>query len=538
MATLPAVAFPLRACLHVALGALLAAAAFHLWPHDPCALLDPGMAVEDPLAEHPELRAPKAADETRVLFVGSSLTAGFPYGLEASFPRVVEEGLRDLFPERRIVVRALAKPALDSTRLAELVDAALLAEPDAVWVVLGDSEVAGRLFAERDLAPRGWIGWLSDHGTRSRDLFRALAPAPAPPAEGEVLAPVIGRLPRARAAAPVVAGLPVPARDLRLLAQRTQGSVGRMAAAAEARGVPLALLLTPYDLAGSWPWGMVERAEDVDAAVLAFRRSGEVDLPQAEALARLHPERADARFLLGQALLAAGEPEAARGELIRARDLDPAPLHLIGEVERAILAQGALLGVPVFALDEGTYLPGTRVPDPACFLDPGHWSVEGIRRGAAYVAQLLSEHGTLGRLPPDWRPAFDAAAGAHLSRVVDEQHRGLCAAYAERTTGLFHATFGNVRDGALPLADGVQWYTGILEGPDDPLWIEWALRVLRCAAAAADRSEELSAGPQAAQGVRLSGLARRLWRDGADGRARELVWRILDGEDLDSLAAP
>jgi hypothetical protein len=92
-----------------------------------------------------------------------------------------------------------------------------------------------------------------------------------------------------------------------------------------------------------------------------------------------------------------------------------------------------------------------------------------------------------------------------------------------------------VRDGVFPLTDGVQWFTGILEGPHTTMWGDWATRVLFCAAAAADRFEELTSGTHDAQVQRLSGLCRRLWEAGQRGQARALVWRILAGESFAAL---
>ncbi|MEZ5964721.1 MAG: hypothetical protein R3F56_12810 [Planctomycetota bacterium] len=537
----PRAPFPLRTCLHVALGFVLSAAAFHAWPHDPCTVLNPVAGEEDPLALHPQLAAKKVAGETRILFVGASLTFGYPYGLHASFANVVEAGLRAVWPERNLVVKAIAKPAIDSTRIADMVDAALAAEPDALWVVVGGNEVGARLFLERNLVPDDWLGRLADHGTRSRGLFLRLAPRAVHTeafAGGDVLGAVLDKLYLAGPARPVVQGLPVPAGDRAVLAERTHASLRRMARAARERRVPLAFLLSPYDLAGGWPRGMTELAPEVDAAVLAWRRGEKVERAVVEELVRAHPQRADAHFLLGRVLLAAGDWAAARRELVRARDLDPAPLHLIGEVERAIAEEGAAWGVPVLVPDEGTYTSGTEVQDPACFLDPAHWNLDGIRGGATRIAELLAERGVVPPLPEGWRATFDAAARAYLQKVVTEQARAYCEAEMARATGAYHMLFGNVRDGVFPLVDGVSWFTGIVEGPHTTMWSDWATRVLFCAAAAAGRSDELQAGTHDDQVARIEGLSRGLWRAAKAGQGRAFVWRLLGGESLSALQAP
>ncbi|HLU40486.1 MAG TPA: hypothetical protein VK081_13970 [Planctomycetota bacterium] len=531
--------FPLRTCLHVALGFVGAAAAFHLWPHDPCAVLDPVTGVEDPLGMHEELRRPKEPGEIRVLFIGASLTFGYPYGLQASYATLLEVGLRAVFPDRRLVIKPIAKPAIDSTRVAEMVVGVLPAQPDAVFADFGGNEIGARIFLGRNLLPDDWLGRLADHGTRARGAFLALATrdrAKDAFAGEDVLQTILGRLLDARPARPLVGGLPVSARDRDLLAERTRQSMRRMAAATRAAGVPLVFLVSPYDLAGSWPRGMVEQVPAIDAAVLAHQRGTPVSPETAEALAAAHPDRADVQFLLGKVLLARGEQERARAAFERARDLDPAPLHTIGEVARAMAEEGRALGLDVLHPDAATCREGSDIPDPTCYLDPAHWNLEGASLGAAFFARALAGRGIVPPLPPGWRDVFDRAVRDYLDRTVPEARRAWCKAEMERATGAYHMLFGNVRDAVLPLADGVQWFTGLLEGPDTTMWNDWATRLLFCAAAVADRVGELTAGTHDAQVARMTALVHALWRAGKAGKARAFVERILDGESFVELA--
>ncbi len=523
-------AFPLASVLCLAAGCALAAGAFHLVPYDPCTALPRWKGVDDPLDAHPELRAAKAPGEVRVLFVGASLTAGFPYGESASFARGIEAGLAAVFPGKLVRVRALGRPSLDSPELVPLVEEALSVEPDAVWVVLGEGEVGARLFLDRDLVPRDWLAWIEDHASRSRVLFGALAVRGPAPTANSLLVPLLKHLPAARPGEPLVEALPVPAADREVLAERTRAAVRRMAGAARERGVPLALLLGSHNLAGAWPCGMTTGSPEVDAAVLAWRRSGAADLERARELVEAHPERADARFLLGRALLEQGDAGAARRELLAARELDPGPLHLIREVEQALLAEGAHQGLRVHALDEGLWLSGTEIPDPACFLDPGHWNLEGVRRVAAHVAELLSAEGVIPALPAGWEARFDDALAAHLAQSLTPEARARAESTAMRSAGLLVAALGNLRDGSYLLAGGLAALAPIAGRPDHPDWSPWALTLVRCAMAAAGRSAELAEGTSLERAERMHALVQRLWTDAARGEAEAFVSCILAGE--------
>jgi hypothetical protein len=531
--------FPLRAALGVALGFLVAAAAFHLLPHDPTAPLNPITAAADPLAAHPELLQKKQPGERRILFVGASLSYGYPFGPQASYARVLEECLRAVFPGERILVKALAKPAIESSRLAEMVDAALAAEPDCVWIDLGGNELGARLFFGRELVPTDWLGRLGDHGTRSRELFASLVPKATQTAAfagEEAIGPLLLRLLEARPAKPLMSGLPVSTADRAALAARLRQHLRGMASAVRSKNADVTFMVSPYDLAGGWPRGMTEQRADVDAAVLAYHRGERAPRATVAALAERYPDRADVQFLFGRRLLELGELAAADVALRRARDLDPAPLHLVGAIEATVRSEAAALDVPVLEPAAAALLPGSTIPDPACYLDPSHWTLEGNLHGARYLAEHLSARGLLPPLPATWRATFEAAGKAYLDAAIDQAARARAAAEMQRATGVYHMLFGNPREGLLPLTDGVAWFASILEGPQTTMWFDWSIRVLWCAAVVAGRDAELLSGAPAQRDARVLALGAALWRAARSGDARRLVLRIVDGESFAAIS--
>lgn len=524
--------FPRRTLLQIAAGLTGGAALWHLLPHDPTAVLNPILGLEDPLALHPELATPRVPGELRVLCLGDSLTFGYPYGLPASFAAIAEAGLRAVFPDRRVLVKAIAKPAVDSVQVAAMLEASLAARPDLVLAVVGGNEVGARLFFGKSLTPAGLLEAIADHGTRSRMFFLGLAASAAGasgPADPDLLGGLVARVLDARPGVPVVAGLPVSQGDRAVLTQRARGSLRRMAAAARGAGVPLLFAPSPFDLAGAWPRGMTTLARDADRAVFAWQLGQPPMRSVADALVRHHPGRADVHALLGRVLLAAYEPEAARAAFVLARDLDEAPLHMIGEVEAAIRSEGDALGVPVVDVEADTYLPGTKIPDPALFLDPQHWNLDGARRCATWLVGQLLTQGVLASLPDGWRTTFDAAVTAHLDRAVDAERRKGAIAEMARATAAYHMLFGSVRDAALPLADGVEWLASVLPGPDSTVWVDWALRLTIATAGAGNRIDEVFGGTPEAKNKRANALTRTMWDAARAGRLRAYVAELVGG---------
>lgn len=70
----------------------------------------------------------KPAGGFRIFILGESTAAGFPYGNNMTFPRILNRRLSDLFPERRIEVVNTGMTAMSSFTLLDFMDEILEAE--------------------------------------------------------------------------------------------------------------------------------------------------------------------------------------------------------------------------------------------------------------------------------------------------------------------------------------------------------------------------------------------------------------------------
>lgn len=81
----------------------------------------------------------------RIFVLGGSTTAGFPYGNNLMFSRILQKRLMDAFPERKIEVVNLAMSAICSYTLVDFMDEILKQKPDLILVYAGHNEFYGAM---------------------------------------------------------------------------------------------------------------------------------------------------------------------------------------------------------------------------------------------------------------------------------------------------------------------------------------------------------------------------------------------------------
>ncbi len=81
----------------------------------------------------------------RIFVLGGSTTAGYPYGENLLFSRILEKRLSDTFPEKHVEVVNTATSAINSYTLLDFMDEILDNEPDAILIYAGHNEFYGAL---------------------------------------------------------------------------------------------------------------------------------------------------------------------------------------------------------------------------------------------------------------------------------------------------------------------------------------------------------------------------------------------------------
>lgn len=412
-----------------------------------CRRADPAWDVLRPEADDPELtftsiklppRAdggridlPKAPGATRVLCLGGSMTAGYPFP-GAGWPEQLKAALPSSFE-----VWNLGRGGYGSARdLLVLEQALRAARPDAVVVFEGHNEVGEALIEEatratalrRAARAARLLLYRSACGTR---LIRRGGPAVR-----AALARLVGprsaekRL-RVFGGPTALTGLSAPpgsAEDPRLAAA-LERRLAAMARLCRERGVPLVLGVPPTDerhlIPIENPWGRLleapgalerrsgavrdffaavraERAGDCRAALPALARaSASIDLPA------LH-------FLRARCLERRGRASEARAEYARWHEPEPTCGPALRAALRAVArAEGAIL-VDVDRAWRASSPMG--MPDPSLFIDDHHLTLEGYRRVAQLVLDGAAPVLGLGAAPtvPKRGVWFGSKARPHL----------------------------------------------------------------------------------------------------------------------------
>jgi len=81
----------------------------------------------------------------RIFVLGGSTTAGFPYGNNLMFSRILWRKLQDSSPDKRIEVVNTAMAAVNSYTMLDFIDEILEYEPDLILIYMGHNEFYGAL---------------------------------------------------------------------------------------------------------------------------------------------------------------------------------------------------------------------------------------------------------------------------------------------------------------------------------------------------------------------------------------------------------
>lgn len=89
--------------------------------------------------------AEKPANSYRIFAMGGSTAAGYPYGFNGTFSRVVDDVLQDAMPDKNVEVVNLGISAVNTYTLYDQLDEILEHKPDAIMIYAGHNEFYGAL---------------------------------------------------------------------------------------------------------------------------------------------------------------------------------------------------------------------------------------------------------------------------------------------------------------------------------------------------------------------------------------------------------
>ena len=81
----------------------------------------------------------------RIFVLGESTAAGFPYGNNITFSRILNRRLTDVFPDKYIEIINTALTAINTYTELDFIDEILRQKPDAIFIYTGHNEYYGAL---------------------------------------------------------------------------------------------------------------------------------------------------------------------------------------------------------------------------------------------------------------------------------------------------------------------------------------------------------------------------------------------------------
>ncbi len=357
---------------------------------------------------------PKPRGLYRILVVGGSTVAGFPYPFELALPRHLEVVLRQQSPDRQFEVLNAGITAISTHSEVDIVRQGLVCAPDLIVVHSGHNEfygaggeashasgVAPRLYPLLEILRRQRLYQFAEssvHRPRKAHLLETLPADIAIPLDGPVFA---------RAQESYEAHL----RDMVEIAVRAR--------------IPILLTTVPGNLRDQSPMNSLarsdlderqqrEQAERRKAAARHFSyREFEAALAELRAARQLDPTSALLAYREAQCLERLGQRQAAAEAYVRACDLDGcrfrAPSAFHAAVQRVASAGSDTV---LFCDVAGRLSEQSALPVPGddfflehvhynFFLEHVHYNLEGNWRVALILGQFIQKQ----VLRADWHPA-------------------------------------------------------------------------------------------------------------------------------------
>jgi tetratricopeptide (TPR) repeat protein len=289
--------------------------------------------------------AQKPADSLRIVVLGESSAAGFPYGRFASPAAMLQQRLKPLYPEKNIEIINFAMAAINSYTLRDFSDEVVGLKPDLVLIYAGHNEYLGVMGVGSALAARtGRWQTLSYIALRQFHLFQLFDAAIAGLRTGGAV-PKGDRTLMAQVAANK--NIALDSAEYRQGLRQFEQNMQDVLAIFKRAHIPVILGSLASNERDQAPFASVERgapriAEALSKAQQLSKSDAYTGVQLLKELTNTYNQSADLYFGLGQAYLAQGDEDRALQSFLKAKDLDllrfRAP-EAINEIIKRLAAQ-------------------------------------------------------------------------------------------------------------------------------------------------------------------------------------------------------
>lgn len=331
----------------------------------------------------------------RILCIGASTAAGFPFPEHGSFPALLEQILNERDHTVRTEVMNCGLTGISSATVADLIDEMLRAKPDVLVIYLGHNEFYG---AGGAITLRSPIASLTDW-LRGLRIYRTLES-------------ILGRKPKRKPGTLMErlgarSSVAPDSRLRRIARDRFSRHLDTILDAAARAGTRTILCEIASNERNLYPFGSEPPLGSVASAVRNWQSdipdttAARESLPALESAAASDTTNAALHFLLGIARLLTGDPGGAT-DLRAARNLDTVPFRAPDTINRVIRDKASERGL--------TLVPSTRiladaapcgVPGEESFVEHLHFTFTGNAMIASAAADAIIGHATSTITPAD-----------------------------------------------------------------------------------------------------------------------------------------
>jgi len=348
---------------------------------------------------------PKPRGLYRILVVGGSTVAGFPYPFELALPRQLEVVLQQQSPDRQFEVLNAGITAINTHSEVDVVRQGIACQPDLIVVHSGHNEFygpGGDASTASGFAPRLYPLLES---LRRRRLFQLVESCIHRPRKAHLLETL-----------PADISIPLDSPVVARARQSYEAHLQDMVALAAQARIPILLTTVPGNLRDQSPMNSLDRrdlsqqqqreqAERVKTAARHFSY-GEYDaaLATLRAARQLDPASALLAYREAQCLEMLAQTQAAAEAYVLAGDLDgcrfraPSAFHVVVQRVASAGPDTVLFCDVAGRLREQSELP---VPGDDFFLEHVHYNLEGNWHVALILGQFIHER----VLRTAWQPA-------------------------------------------------------------------------------------------------------------------------------------
>lgn len=346
---------------------------------------------------------PKPQGVYRILVVGGSTVAGFPYPFELALPRQLQVVLEQQSPDRQFEVLNAGITAINSLSEVDIVRQGLACEPDVIIVHSGHNEFYG---------PGGAASTASAFAPTLHPLLQRIRRQRLFQLAGSwVYRPLRGH-PQEILPADIAIAMdgPIFARAL----ESYEAHLREMASLASQAGIPIVLTSVPSNLRDQSPMHSLSRSDltDTERQELAEQHKAaarhlsyqeyEAALAALRAARQVDPKNAILAYREAQCLEMLGRRQAAAEAYRLAADLDGCRFRAPSAFNEAVRRAASLGPDTVRFCDVAAQLRDqSKLPAPGedFFLEHVHYNLEGNWRVAMILGKLIHEQ----ILHAEWR---------------------------------------------------------------------------------------------------------------------------------------